>query len=87
MGVAFLSKAKTKNYCSEIFLAERFVLSGIICNFVALVLAKPLKTMLKSCEAFFVYTLLNMANLITPSDTETLPVKNGSVWSGEGEVL
>ena len=46
-----------------IFLAEKFVLSRL---FVSLQRqsSPSLLTMLKSCEAFFVYTHLNMANLI-----------------------
>ena len=45
------------------FLAEKFVLSRL---FVSLQRqsSPSLLTMLKSCEAFFVYTHLNMANLI-----------------------
>ena len=52
------------HFC-EIFLAENFVISIIIRIFSLQRQSSPsLLTMLKSCEAFFIYTHLNMANLI-----------------------
>ena len=47
----------------EIFLAENFVLSMIIRIFAAREPAKPLNDA-QMCGSFFVYTYLNMANLI-----------------------
>ena len=50
------------HFC-EIFLAENFVIS-IIIRILQRQSSLSLLTMLKSCEAFFIYTHLNMANLI-----------------------